>query len=118
MFTMICAAALAVCGIAGAASSGDRMKVHFDYPVAAGDVVLPAGDVTIQMLDPVNDASGVLLVRSASGVETTLLTNRIDPSNAPKSEASVTLSHSGNTYRLQNVWLSQTTGFQILEPAK
>jgi len=120
IFTMICAAALAVCGIAGAASSTDRLKVHFDNPVMAGEKMLPAGDVTIQMLDPADSGDGILLLRSASGVETTVLTNRMDPSEAPpsKSNASVTLSRHGDTYQLDSVWLSGSEGFQVLEPAR
>jgi len=118
MFTMICAAALAVCGVAGAVSN-DLVKVHFDRPVMVGEKVVPAGDYTIQKLDPAKDDSGILLLRSKSGVQTTMMTNRLDAADSPSnSNASVTLSRHGDTYQLDSVWMSDTEGFQVLEPSR
>jgi len=116
---MICAAALAVCGAAGALTFNERMKVHFDQPVMAGETLLPAGDCTIQMLDPANSDDSVLLIRSESGVQTTVLTNRLSASDGGSdNRARVTLSREGNTYRLDRVWLSDTEGFQLLEAVR
>jgi hypothetical protein len=117
IFTMICAAALAICGIAGAASSTDRLKVHFDKPVMVGATTLPAGDVTIQRLDSASE-EGILMLRSESGVEAAVLTNRLDAADAPKASPSVQLTRHGDNYELDSVWLSGTQGFQILEPAR
>jgi len=87
--------------------------------VLAGETVLPAGDCTIQMLDPVNADNGVLLIRSESGVQTTVLTNRLYPADrSADSRARVTLSRDGDKYRLDSVWMSDSDGFQVLESGK
>jgi hypothetical protein len=114
---MICAAALAVCGAAGALTFNDRMKVHFDQPVIAGETVLPAGDCTIQMLDPADNTSSVLLIRSESGVQTMVLTNRLSLNDSAKG-AKITIIREGDAYRLNRVWLSETEGFELLDTAK
>ena len=117
--TMLCAAVLTVCGIAGAQSNGSMVKVHFDYPVMVGETLLPAGDCTIARLDPASSDNVILLVRCEQHVQTTAVVTRLDPIEArPDADASVTLSRRGDTYRLQRVWLSIGEGFQVLEPAE
>jgi hypothetical protein len=105
---------LGVCGIAGAQNSMDIMKFRSATAFVVAGTELPAGDDTIQMLG-VSDGNVVLLVRSESGPQAFVLTNRLT-AEAPKGngEVHVTLQRHENGYRLDQIWMSDHTGFQVL----
>src|SRR5712672_4036589 len=95
----ICAVLLAVCGIASAHNSMDMMKFHSATAIMVAGTELPAGDNTIQVLG-VSDGNVVLLVRSESGQQAFVLTNRLN-GEAPKGngEVHVSLQQHENGYR-------------------
>jgi len=115
--TMICAAAIAVCGTGRAQSLVDRITVHFSTPVVVGETTLPAGDCSIQVLRGSSD-NVVLEVRSESrAAESVLvLVNRLSNSDVvTNGHATVVLSHRNNGYQLDQIVLSDHTGFQVLD---
>jgi len=77
---------------------------------------IPAGENTIQVLSA-SDGNVVLLVRSESGPQAFVLTNRLN-GGAPRvsGEVHVTLQRRGDVYRLDQIWLADHTGFQVLQP--
>jgi hypothetical protein len=112
-FARTCAAILMAFGLLQA-QNGNLVKVHFATPVTAGVTELPAGDVTIQPIEIGADTIS-LLVRSASGPQTTVLVNRISRSaDSRRPDASVDLVRKGDTYILDEVWVSDTQGFQVI----
>jgi hypothetical protein len=112
-FAMMCAAFLTAFGVVQAQNS-NLMKAHFSTPVTAGVTELPAGNVTIQVLE-ISPGTVSLLVRSEFGAQTTLLVNRISRAadySAPA--AAVQLERRGDGYRIDQVWMSDTQGFQVI----
>ncbi len=114
ILTMICAAAVAVCGTVCAQTTVDTLRVHFSTPVAVGETVLPAGDCKIQILRGSTN-SITLVLRAESAASARVLVNRLNetPGDA-EARTHVVLRHSGNGYRLDQIWLEDGTGFQIL----
>jgi hypothetical protein len=115
VLTMICAAAIAVCGTVYAQSSVDRISVHFSTPVMIGETTLPAGDCNIQVIRSVSD-SVMLELRSASGNGDGVLVpvSRFNDSNVETNgHVSVILSHRNNSYQLEQIVLADHTGFQV-----
>ncbi len=113
ILTTICTVLLGVCGTALAHDSM-ALKLHSSTAFMVGGTELPAGDNTIQMLDS-SDGNIVLLVRSTAGPKAMVLTNPLH-GTAPvgHGEVQVSLQHRGNVYRLDQIWLPDHTGFQIL----
>jgi hypothetical protein len=111
----ICAVLLGVGGIASAQNSTDVMKFHSATAIIVAGTQLPAGDNTIQAMG-ISDGSVVLLVRSESGPQVFVLTNRLN-AEAPQAnrEEHVTLQRHENGYRLDQIWLADHTGFQVLQ---
>ncbi|MBZ5619421.1 MAG: hypothetical protein LAQ69_11965 [Acidobacteriia bacterium] len=113
--TMICAAALAICGTGRAQSSVDMITVHFSTPVMVAGTTLPAGDCTIQVLRGSSD-NIVLAVRPESGKAVSVLVNRFSDSNTvTNGQASVILSRRDTGYHLDQILLPDHTGFQVLD---
>ena len=115
--TMICAAAIAVCGTGRAQNFVDRIAVHFSTPVMVGDTTLPAGDCSIQVIRGSSD-NVVLEVRSESGTRAGVLVqvNRLSESNVvTNGHTTVILSHRNNSYQLDQIVLPDRTGFQVLD---
>ena len=112
-FAMICAAFLMAFGVVQA-QNPSLMKAHLSTPVTAGVTELPAGEVTIQVLE-IGAGSVSLLVRSESGAQTTLLVNRISRmADLNSAAAALKLERKGNTMILDQVWVSDTQGFEII----
>jgi len=117
LLTMICAAAIAVCGTVQAQSFVDRITVHFSTPVMVGETTLPAGDCSIQVLRGSSD-NIVLEVRSESkaGPAVLVQVSRFSDSDAvTNGQVSVVLSHRNNSFQLNQILFSDRTGFQVLE---
>src|ERR1022692_2131470 len=117
VLTMICAAAIAVCGTVRAQSLVDRITVHFSTPVMVGDTTLPAGDCAIQVIRGSSD-NVVLEVRSESGAGDSILVqvNRLSESNVvTNGHTTVILSHRNNSYQLDQIVLPDRTGFLVLD---
>jgi 2-methylaconitate cis-trans-isomerase PrpF len=115
--TMICAAAIAVCGTVYAQSSVDRISVHFSTPVMVGETTLPAGDFSIQVIRGASD-SVMLELRSAAGTRDGILVpvSRLSDSDVDTNgHVSVILSHRNNAYQLEQIVLADHTGFQVQE---
>jgi hypothetical protein len=111
-FAMICAAFLMTFGVVQAQNS-NLMKAHFSTPVMAGVTELPAGDVTIQLLE-ISSGTVSLLVRSESGALTTLLVNRISrAADYTGPDAAIQLERKGNALVIDQVWIS-SQGFQVV----
>src|SRR5882762_3888542 len=111
----ICAALLGVCGIASAYNSMDTMKFHSATAIMVAGTELPAGDNTIQVLGA-SDGNVVLLVRSESGPQAFVLTNRLNGATPQgNGEVRVTLQRRGDVYRLDQIWLTDHIGFQVLQ---
>jgi hypothetical protein len=111
----ICAGLLGVCGIASANNSVDMMKFHSATAIMVAGTELPAGDNTIQVLGA-SEGNVVLLVRSESGPQAFVLANRLNGA-APQGngEVHVTLQRRSDVYRLDQIWLTDHTGFQVLQ---
>ena len=111
-FATICAAIVMAFGVVQA-QNFNLLKARLSTPVTAGVTELPAGNVTIQVLDV--GSTTTLLVRSESGAETTLLVNRISRlANYSGPEASVRLERKGDAMILDQIWMSDTQGFQVI----
>lgn len=108
---------LGACGASAANTTIDMVKFHSSTPIMIAGTELPAGDNTIQVLDG-SDGNAVLLVRSESGQQAMVLTNRLNASGIhADSAAQVTFQRRGNVYRLDRIWLDDRTGFQVLQSA-
>jgi hypothetical protein len=110
----ICPLLLGVCGIASANDSTDMMKFYSATTIMVAGTEIPAGDNTIQVLGA-SDGNVVLLVRSESGPQAFVLANRLN-GEAPQGnhEAHVTLQRRENGYRLDQIWLTDHKGFELL----
>ena len=112
--TTICAVLLGICGAASARNPTDMMKFHCSTAIMVAGTELPAGDNTIQVLDGTG-GNTVLLVRSASGPQALVLVNRLNGTAPHGNEAvTVTLQRRDNVYTLDQIWLSDRTGFEVL----
>jgi hypothetical protein len=97
-------------GILAAQSSYDTVKFHLDQPALVGDVELPAGNCTVNI---VNSATGnnALLFRCGSGVQVIALANPLIDTAGRK--AGVVLIFGDNGNRIDQVWLA-STGYKII----
>ena len=110
----ICAVVMGACGAASAHNAMDMVKFHSSTTITIAGTELPAGDNTIQMLDS-GRGDVVLLVRSESGPQAIVLANRLSGAAPHGSDkVQVTLERHGNTCALDQLWLSNHDGFQIL----
>lgn len=115
MTTMICAAAMSLCGTLLAQSSPDLITVHFATPVMVGDVMLPAGDCSIQVLHGASD-NIILAVRSASGGVASVMVNRLTDSNIETNgHVNVVLNRRSKGYQLDQILLPNHNGYQVLD---
>jgi hypothetical protein len=101
----VCIAALGL-----SAASTDLVKVNLPAPVMVGGVELPSGECTIQEMS--SGGNVVLLVRSKTGQQSAVLANRL--SEMQEGHTSVVLSRQEGRYTLDQVWLGDDKGFQIL----
>jgi hypothetical protein len=100
LFT-IALSALALAGAAFAAPI-DTLNARFATPVMVGDKVLPAGDVTFNVIH--GTSSMLLVARTADNDAAMIVVNRAyGPEQAGKSE--VVLNKSGNTLKVEKIWL-------------
>jgi hypothetical protein len=111
--TMICAVALSVCGTLSAQTTTDTLRVRFSTPVTVGETVVPAGDCRVQIVRG-STSSSTLILRSESGVSAQALVNRLNKASADEPHSHVVLRHNGSDYLLEQVWLEDGTGFQIM----
>ncbi len=118
-FAMICAVVCAIAGSAFAQSVTDTVSVQLDRPVVVNGIELPAGHLTIHILSTGGSGSTALLVRADSGAEAGVLVNRLYYGQ-PKAHdgAMLILDRRGNEYVLEQVWMSENIGFQVLQPAE
>lgn len=118
IMTTLCAAALAICGTLSiqAASSVDRVNVHFDTPIQVGGTTIPAGDCSIQVL---RGSSNVrLAIHPDSGSPVMVVVNPVnDMDNDPNfndTHTRVILNHRGNEYRFEKILFPDHSGFELL----
>jgi hypothetical protein len=98
LFT-IAISALALCGAAFAAPV-DILTARFTSPVTVGDKVLPAGEVTFNVIH--GTSSMLLVARTANNEAAVVMVNRLyEPEDSRKSE--VILNKSGNTLKVDKV---------------
>jgi hypothetical protein len=116
---MMCALVGAIAGVASAQSVTDTVSVQLDRPVIVNGVELPAGHLTIQVLSTGGSGSTALMVRADSGAEAGVLANRLYYEQ-PKARdgATLILTPRGNAYVLDQVWMSENIGYQVLRPAE
>jgi hypothetical protein len=113
LFTIICAAALTICGSA-LAFSPDTITAHFATPVLVGETAFPAGNVIITVARGNNV---VLTFRSQSGVTTSVLANRINQFAETDSNTTVVLGRQGNGLKVERIWLDDHSGFALVPNA-
>ncbi len=116
-FAMLCAVVWAIGGSAFAQSITDTVTLQTDRPVMVNRTEFPAGHLTIQLLGAIGGGNVALVVRSDSGTEAGVLVSRLhhqEPNSGP--EVRVKLIRHGNEYYLDQVWLSENVGFQLLQP--
>jgi hypothetical protein len=105
---------LATCGIGSAHNAMDMVKFHTSTAITVAGTELPAGDNTIQMIDS-GRGNVVLLVRSEAGPQAIVLANRLNGAAPHGSDkVQVTLQRRGDVYGLDQIWVSNRNGFQIL----
>jgi hypothetical protein len=101
--------ALAICGAALAAPI-DIVTVRFSTPVMVGEKLLPAGDVTFNVIH--GTSSMLLTARAADGTAALITVSRLHESEeTPKS--SVILGRTGNTLKLERIWLDNGAGYAL-----
>src|SRR5258708_18154105 len=111
----ICVVLLGICGAAYAQDAMEVVKFHSSTAIMVGGKELPAGDDTIQVRG-ISDGNVVLLIRSESGAQAFVLTNRLnDTAPHGNGEVQVTLQRRGDVYRLDHIWLPDHTGYQVLQ---
>ncbi|HEV8145682.1 MAG TPA: hypothetical protein VGP79_04855 [Bryobacteraceae bacterium] len=114
IFATLCAVLLGTCAALSAHSSMDMVKFHSSNAFAVAGAELPAGDITIQMLESTR-GNIVPLVRSDSGPQAIVLANRLNgeaPHGSDKTQ--VTFQRRGTVIGLDQIWLSNRDGFQVL----
>jgi hypothetical protein len=106
---------LAACGVVSAHNAMDMVKFHSSTAITVAGTEFPAGDNTIQMLDS-GSGNVVLLVRSVeSGAQAMVLASRLNGAAPHGSDkVQVTLQRRGNAYGLDQIWISNRDGFQVL----
>jgi hypothetical protein len=93
----------------------DMMKFHSATAIMVAGTEIPSGDNTIQVLDS-SDGNVILLVRSEFGPQALVLTNRLNGETPQGNhEAHVTLQREANGYRLDQIWLTEHKGFEVLQ---
>jgi hypothetical protein len=102
----ICIAALGL-----SAASLNPMKVTLAIPVVAGSVELSPGECTIQQLNN-GGVNPVVTIRSSAGQQTNVLVNRI--ANEKNSPNGVTLVFQGGRYVIDQIWVNEFEGYQVL----
>lgn len=102
----ICIAALGL-----SAASLNPIKVTLATPVVVSGVELPPGECTVQQMNVPGD-NAVLTFRCSGGVATNVLVNRV--SNEGNSQTGLTLTFQGGRYLVDQIWLNQFEGFQVL----
>jgi hypothetical protein len=95
------------------AASLQPIRVTLAAPVLAGGVELPSGECTIQ---EESNSNVVLLLRCHSGVSVNVLVNRI--SGKPDNPSGIVLNLRNGRYSLDQVWLNDEEGFQVLRDAE
>ena len=103
---------IVACGLS--AATADLLKITLAAPVTVGAVELPPGQATVQQMSTGGD-NIVLLVRSDSGAQATVLANRI--SGTRDTHSGVVLNLQNGRYSLDQVWLNDIEGFQIQRTA-
>jgi len=117
--TMICAAAIALCGTLSAqpGAAVDRIKVHFSTPVEVGSVTIAAGDCSIQMVRGTGD--DLLEFQPQSGHAVFVMANRVnEPEGAPENgkSARLVLVRHGDDYRVERILMPDHSGFEFRVP--
>jgi hypothetical protein len=97
------------------AASIEPMKVTLAAPVIVGGVELPPGECTIQEMSG-SSSNVVLMVRSNTGAQVNVLVNRI--SSTRDSREGIVLTLQNGRYVLDQIWLNQEDGFQVLRSAE
>jgi hypothetical protein len=103
--------AVLIAALGLSAASADLLRVNLTSPMLVGGVEIPSGACTVQEVTNGSD-NMVLLVRSASGQQATVLANRIDNGKA-ENKPGVVLNLQNGKYTLDQVWLNDEAGFQI-----
>jgi len=110
--TMCCAVVLCLCWAAFAFPT-DLVTVHFANPVVVGETTLPAGTVSIEIHRGTPNV--MLTFRSESGVTSTVPASRITDVVLDHPETQVILSHEGNSFKVDRIWLGDHTGFALAQ---
>ena len=109
LFT-IALSALALCGAAFAAPV-DTLTARMAAPVMVGDKLLPAGDLTLNVIH--GTSSMMLVARSANNEAAAVMVNRIhEPEINGRTE--VILGKTGNTLKLERIWIDGV-GYAIVD---
>lgn len=114
LFTIICAAAIAVGGSLNAQGLVNTVSAHFATPVVVGVKTLPAGDCTIQVIRGSSD-SVVLSLRAATGETSNILVTRLyDGNPVMNGNANIILERRADGVHFERIWLPDHTGFEAL----
>ena len=106
--------AVLIAALGLSAATADLLKVNLAAPLFVSGVELPAGPCTVQQMSIAGD-NVVLLVRAETGQQATVLTNRITGTRDTKT--GVVLNVQNGRYSLDQVWINELDGFQVLRPA-
>lgn len=106
----ICIAAMGL-----SAASIEPLKFTLAIPVVAGGVDLAPGACTIQPLSNGSDNT-VLSIACDNGARVNVLVNRL--STPHDNRSSVVLKFENGRYTLDQVWLNELEGFQVLHTAE
>lgn len=111
--TILCAVVLGICWAAFAANSVDTINVHVNEPVAVGNVVLPAGNITIRVQR--GNPTVLLTFRSESGVTAGAVATRIDDFNDERPDTMLILSRTAAGLKVDRIWLGDHTGLALAQ---
>jgi hypothetical protein len=115
LFKIIFGAALLI-GTLGAQTATDRVTAHFSAPVQVNGTVMPAGDVSIQVMRSSGD-NVFLVVRSEHGETANVLVNRVDKLGE-EGAVTILLSRSAGVLHFRGVSLADASGFEVFPVAE
>jgi hypothetical protein len=101
--------ALTLCGAALAAPV-DIVTVRFATPVMIGEKTLPAGDVTFNVIH--GNSSLLLTARAEDGTSALVMVSPLRQGDE-NAKSSVVLGKTGNTVKLERIWLDSGAGFAV-----
>jgi hypothetical protein len=117
MNKLILTLAVAACGMLSAQSSKGVVRFQLAQPAMVGNVELPVGTCTVALMNT-GSGNSALLFRCVSGAQAMVLANSVSEAVFEGHKpVGVVLTHHGDAYRVDQVWLSSNGGGYKIIPS-